>query len=261
MIISAYTTKGGAAKTTSVVTLLSALAQYNAANPESPLKVLALDLDGVQASLTKFSLLRNTMGRPDYGIVFESYKVTDFDSGMLVERAKTFDIILIDIPGFFDAKTLRTVCLSNVVMVPTNLSVVEFAEANDSLNRLTTLRNELNIPGMQGLFINRTEPVMNMTARFSKVLFQQMLESGHSVYNAKLTRYGVYQQQLDYGAYLFEMEEDGGKGVVKAMLEAAQTLKAVMAFDTVNYDPSKPLTFYLNSLGTEESQNAEEATA
>lgn len=249
MLISVYTSKGGGSKSTTCFTLLSAVAQFNSVNPDKLIKVLAVDLDGDQASLTKFSLTRNSLERPDYGITFQTYNSADIDAEGLISLSEDYDLTIVDVRGVHDEGTLRKVMVSDLVITPTNLSVIEFAEANDSLNRLSVLREEANVPGYQALLLTRTPIVINMTPKFSKVLFNQMLESGHSILNAKLSTIYAYQLQMDYGAYLFEMEDDGGKGVIHALREANNLLKAVMTYSML--DTAGPGTYQqkLTALG------------
>lgn len=256
MLISIYTTKGGGSKTTSTITLLSTLAQYNSVNPEKQVKVLALDLDNVQGSLAKFAQTRMQYERPDHNITFMSEDPTTLTPSRFAELSNGYDVTIVDVPGFYHEGALRSILISDVIIVPSNLSVIEYAEANDCLNTLTELREKTGVPGYQALLLTRTSPVLNMTPKFSKILFKEMLESPYPILNAKLSLTYAYQLQMDYGAYLFELEDDGGKSVYKALEEANCLLQAVTNYTVV--DKSKLLTYqqHLNLLGKSSDSDA-----
>lgn len=249
MIISVYTSKGGGSKTTTIITILSALAQFNAANPENPLSILALDLDGKQASLGKFEYSRQQYGRPSMNITFKTYDHMDVSPAMLAEMAEGYDITIVDAPGYYDESTLRTILVSDLIIVPTNLTVIEYAEASESLNRLTTLRNTLEIPGNQALLLTRIPPLVNATPVFSKTLFGEMLSSGHAVLNAKLSYNMAFHQQMDFGVYLYEVESDQTKSVLSALKEAGVLMRAIMGSVMMDPNAHKSHAAALNALG------------
>lgn len=264
MIISLYTTKGGVGKTTTAITLLSTLAQFNAVYPEQQMKVLAIDLDAVQGTLLNFAQAREKMGRPDHNITFTAVSGDELTPARLAEIAEGYDMVIIDMPGFYDEAALQTALVSDVILVPSNIGVSEYTEANDCLNALTELREKLGLPGFQSILLTRTNPVLNMTPKFSKIIFKEMVESGHAVLNAKISSIYAYQLQMDYGAYLFELQDDGGKGVYNALEEANVLLGAATNFltvdasDTANY---QKLLVNLGKLPSADAANLEAQNA
>lgn len=227
MIISFYTSKGGASKTSSALALLSAIAEHNARSSKHKLRTLALDLDSAQGSLTKFAESRLHKSKPSYDIEFHTINSSIFTSTILTKRAANYDLTIVDAPGYHDDQILKAVSISDAVVVPCNLSVIEYVEANDSLNRIYQIRHDVGIEGHLGILLTRTEQIPNMTTKFSRALFKQILGSGHAFYDAKLSTLNAYQMQMDHGSYLFEFMEDAGKGVQRALLESRTALRSI----------------------------------
>lgn len=249
MIISVYSTKGGSSKTTTVLTLLSTLAQFNSVHPDQALKVLAIDVDAEQGTLIKFSQARVHYERPEHNISFIAVDKDQLSPEYFATLTDGYDMVIIDMPGFYHEGMVKIAIMSDAVLVPCNLGVSEFSEANDTLNALTALREKFSIPGFQALLVTRTQQVMNMTPKFSKIIFREMLDSGHAILDAKLTAIYAYQLQVDYGAYLFELEDDGGKGVYKALEEATALLQATTNYSVVEAKDGNEFQKVLISLG------------
>ena len=107
MIISLYTTKGGAGKSTSVVTIVGAIAEINSETPESMIKVLCLDND-MQKTTMGFSAARTRAELPDYGIAYQYLPLTELTPTTLSDLSEGYDITIVDFPGFYSQEAMRT---------------------------------------------------------------------------------------------------------------------------------------------------------
>lgn len=259
MIISVYNTAGGSSKTTTVLTILSALAQFNSVYPDQMLKVLAVDVDAEQGTLVKFSQARELYERLAHNITFVAVDKDQLSPECFAELTDGYDMVIIDMPGFYHEGMMKIAIMSDAVLVPCKLGVFEFSEANDTLNSMTGLREKYGILGFQALLVTRVQHAMNMIPKFSKIIFREMLDSGHAIINAKLTSIYAYQLQVDYGAYLFELEDGGGKSVYKALAEANALLQAITNFSVVEDKNGSDYQKVLISLGKPRKKEADTA--
>jgi len=250
MLVSLYSSKGGAGKTTTAISLIGALAEHNKIGDESAIRVLAIDADR-QGTLTAFAQGRADQNKPDYGISFIHRDFNDLTPEMLVELDSEYDVTIIDLPGFYDARGLQLTLVSDVILVPTNLGVSELKEAFNAMNNLTTMKEEIGSSGKHALLLSRVNAIGRMTPKFSKLLFETILDGGYDVLNAKVSDQHGYQAQVDYSEYLFEQaSEEASKSATRALNETRHLLKTVMGFELVERGTEKA-AIILEELGRE----------
>lgn len=154
MLVSLYSSKGGAGKSTAVITILGAVAEYNRNNPDDQIRALGVDADR-QGTLTNFANERRDLERPTYGVEFVHVSMSELGPRALIDLSSQYDVTVVDLPGFYDEDGLRMVLASDVVLVPTNLGVGELNEAYAAMNNLTRLKTSLKLSTKHARFCRK----------------------------------------------------------------------------------------------------------
>lgn len=226
MFISFFNTKGGAGKTSSAITLLSALAERNTITQE-PLSVLALDADP-QGSLRAFGSARADQGLPAYGIEFVAVDLDAVDDERVNELCAPYDVTIIDLPGFHHHTSVKLAAMSNAVLLPTHLSYIETRESMFAINQIVALTAAQDSSPDVALLLNRLEANLSFLSRADKEVLQSLRSKGFPILQAFLSRLNAFSSYCQLGKYPFELARDEPQaGNQRAALEARALLSCL----------------------------------
>ncbi len=228
MIFTFYTSKGGAGKTSAVLSLLSAIAEENAELPEEQrLRVLAVDADR-QRSLSRFSVHRNARDFPTYSIEFRSLDLSHSDAPeTLAALEDDYDLIVVDLPGFDEDEHVRIAAVSHTVIVPFQLNTDEATIAGEIVNQLVALQQDGWTQTHIVQIITRAVANVGFLTSFSKVLLAHLENQGFPIMKATLTKQAAVENMLNFGMFLFELVHDDPKA--KTAKRAAEDARQFLA--------------------------------
>ncbi len=224
-----FNTKGGAGKTSSALTLVSALAERNmtAAKPQS---ILALDADP-QGSLMAFGDLRNGRAAESYGVEFAEFDRETVDQLEKAAFEARFDVTLIDLPGFHDHASLKLAAMSDAILIPTHLSYIEARESMFAMVQIMNMCSQIGGQAEVALLLNRLEANLAFLSRADKEVLQSLRVKEYPILEAFLSRLNAFSSYGQFGKYPFELaREDPQAGNRRATLEAQSLLQCVEAW-------------------------------
>lgn len=241
MIISFYSSKGGVGKTSSVLAFLSAVAAYNAAeqNPDEQISVLAVDSDE-QGSLIKFHAERESRGLPSFGVTFTTTSNLSETAGIIENHAQNYDMVVIDFPGRYSDEYIRLALTSHVVLVPTNLELIEIQESTALYNHLQSTALAIGVASKIALLMVKIPPNANFLPVFSRYIIQTLRRQEYAILRPMLSLQQAVPNISNFGKYLFEqvIEAPNAKSPQRAVADANALFETV----TLNWDtlPSLP---------------------
>ncbi|WP_164885793.1 ParA family protein [Paenirhodobacter populi] len=230
MIVTFFSPKGGSGKSSSLLAFLSAIALKNATSPDAADqdRVLVIDHDP-QGSITKFFDRRDELKANSYSIAFETITNSKDLIDALNSKKGAYDWILIDFPGHFSELNAAIALLSDRIIIPTNLELIEAQEATAFYNRLSSLLSDVDSNTAVSLMIVRIPQAAQFLPRFSKDLINQLRHRGYAVLRGMLSSQQAIPNMVNYGKYLFEilLDDRSSKSTLKAIEESNYLYRAL----------------------------------
>lgn len=209
MIITFHTTKGGAGKSSAMVSALGAIAEAKYSNVEEALgwKVLAIDFDQ-QGTVRDFFTMREERNLPSYDIDFES---KDYSAEINLEElallGDRYDIILIDTPGVRDVNSYTLATVSDLMVIPTAISYPETRPAIETWNFLQEIIDTFNLDAEVALLMTKMHSHMSFWDNAAKTHLQGLIDAGYTFLEARLSLQNSVKSMLETGFYAFEQAQ------------------------------------------------------
>lgn len=207
MIITFGTPKGGAGKTTALLSIA------NAARLKNPqMRIALVDTDRDVASLSCFWDRRKAILEKDETLRLWSLDRQDPDGSMRgLEQAFAWaDLTLIDVQGQASAFNDRMAAISDVTIIPTRLGLSDFEPAAHHLARHERRCAALGRSFRGGLLL--TFVPLTAPSRQERFILDTIYRIGLPVFATRIHQRTVYKDAQDVGALLAEMRPTASLG-------------------------------------------------
>lgn len=239
MIITFHTKKGGTGKSSSILSLCSVLAEVNAAR-ETPYRFCVVDADETVGTCRRFDHARRKIGLPDHGITFRHMPPTAASQRTLAALRDDHQLVLVDMPGAFDAEATAFALEADLIVVPTALGVDEVGRAIEVADTFGDLVGKGGLATRIALLITRCAPTFQFETASAKQLYQHLRSSGLPVLQDVLPLEPAVRESCDGGLYLFELKQQAGrsKSAERAHANAEHVLDACIHHKIMKPAPS-----------------------
>lgn len=212
-VVSFVSSKGGSGKTTASVVLATTFAAHGAnvtlidADPNQPIKRWAKDTD-----------------LPDRLHVQTDIGQDSIIDGIVEARQRT-QIVIVDVEGSGNMAASNAVSLSNLVLIPTQGSELDMAEASKSIRMIRGQEKIRERPIPFALFLTRTSPaVRDGTLRHIE---SQIFEADAPCLEIELHERAAFRAIFSIGATLESLASSQVSGLTQARDNAALFTKEV----------------------------------
>lgn len=241
MIISFYTTKGGAGKSSTLLAILSAIVDRNMNGQGSEGKTcLVIDFDD-QGSVMKFAELRaRDKGKETNGIAFSAMTLSEDTPSTLHHLKARYDYVLCDLPGVYSDEAVAAALNADILVIPAGLTVFDVVPALELYNHLGTLIREHELDLRLRLLVTQNESNFNFETNIAKRVYFQMTAGGYKLLKGTISKQVAVRNMVGTGMYLGELREinRSSKTVNRALDDAKKVLDDLVEDNIIPADPA-----------------------
>lgn len=207
MIISLYSTKGGVGKSTTILSLLNALAWSNK-HKEAPERVCVVDADHKQGSLAAFIHERRRRGLPDYSIECQVIEPDDQTPNRMYQLGEEYDHVLIDLPGKHENFVVLSALQADLVLMPSAMTLVEVTPVRLAMVNMLEIIRDHNLPTKVGFVVSRGNRIYQFEGRTAKGILRSVQRARFPIMRTPLSNQGTAMTDAwATGHYHFELVE------------------------------------------------------
>lgn len=186
MIISLFSTKGGVGKSTTILSILNAIAWANR-NSSDPKMVCVVDADHRQGSLAGFFEERRSRDLPDYAIECRVLEPDNKTPERMYDLGEQYDYVLIDLPGKHENFVTLSALQADLVLLPSAMNLVEITPASLALVNMLEIIEKHDLPTRLGLVVSRGARIYQFEGRTAKGILRNIQHARYPIIRTPLS--------------------------------------------------------------------------
>lgn len=229
-VISLTSSKGGVGKTTTSLVIASVLAEAGHS---------VTVIDACQNKPMEAWLETNDVGARFNVVVMD----TDDDkiAKPIKEARANSDFVIVDLKGSMNTRMALAIAHSDLVLIPTSASALDFSEAMKCIDLVNELIETLQRPIPWAIVQSMAEPAIR--TRTSRLLAETVQENKFPIIPVPIVRRDAFRSIFSFGKDLYQLTDEEVGGLPRAKENAEAFVRA--------------LTEYLPALAAEKAEGKE----
>lgn len=213
-VISLTSSKGGVGKTTTSMILASVLAEAGHS---------VTVIDACQNKPMETWLDTNDVGVRIKVVVMD----TDDDkiAKPIKEARANSDYVIVDLKGSMNTRLALAIAQSDLVLIPTSASLLDFAEAMKCIDLVNELVESIGRPIPWAIVHSMAEPAIR--TRTSRLLTDTVQENSFPTIPVPIVRRDAFRSMFTYGKDLYQLTDEEVGGLPRAKENAEAFVRAV----------------------------------